>query len=105
MSTLIIVYGDSFKLAKFHITHDTFDIPYIKNGIKVADVKYSSQSELAMSTVAISFALSNRSSGKYNIPLLDEVESGLDESNRASFLKLFNMQMNAWNFANLKLSP
>lgn len=94
---LRIVYGDSFKLAKFHITHDTFDIPYIKNGIKVADVKYSSQSELAMSTVAISFALSNRSSGKYNIPLLDEVESGLDESNRASFLKLFNMQMNALN--------
>lgn len=94
---LRIVYGDSFKLAKFNITHDTFDIPYIKNGIKVADVKYSSQSELAMSTVAISFALSNRSSGRYNIPLLDEVESGLDESNRTSFLKLFNMQMNALN--------
>lgn len=94
---LKIIYGDSFRLAKFNITHDTFDIPYIKNGTKISDVKYSSQSELAMSTIAISFALSNGSSGRYNIPLLDEVDSGLDESNRVSFLKMFNMQMSALN--------
>ena len=92
---LSIIYGDNFKLGKFHITDDTFEIPYIKHGTKISDVKYSSQSELSMSTIAISFALSNNSSGKYNIPLLDEVDSGLDESNRLSFLKMFNLQMNA----------
>lgn len=94
---LSIIYGDSFKLANFKITHDTFDIPYVKNGRKIADIRYASQSELAMSTIALSFALSNRSSTSYNIPLLDEVESGLDESNRISFLKMFDMQMHAIN--------
>ncbi len=94
---LNVIYNGKFKLAKFNITLDSFDIPYIKNGTKVADVKYSSQSELAMSTIAISFALSNRSSGKYNIPLLDEIDNALDESNRLSFLKMFNIQMKSLN--------
>lgn len=94
---LSLIYGDSFKLGKFHITQDAFEIPYVKNGTKVSDVKYSSQSEIAMSTIALSFALSNRATGRYNIPLLDEVDSGLDERNRLSFLKLFDAQMRALN--------
>lgn len=90
---LDLIYGGSFKLAKFHVTEDAFEIPYIKNGTKVPDVKYASQSEFEMSTMALSFALANRASGRYNIPLLDEVDGGLDEDSRLAFLKMVYMQM------------
>lgn len=92
---LQIIYDDDFKLAKFNITQDSFEIPYIKNGRKVPDVKYASQSEVAFVTMALSFALVNMASGKYNILLLDEIDAGLDESNRSGFLKMLYMQMNA----------
>ena len=90
---LSLIYGDSFKLLKFVVTEDSFEIPYVKNGTRVSDVKYASQSEFAMSTMALSFALTNRASGRYNIPLLDEVDGGLDEDNRSAFLKMLYMQM------------
>lgn len=91
---LNIIYGDNLKLAKFNVTPDTFEVPYIKNGIKISDIKYASQSEVALTTMALSFALANRASGNYNILLLDEIDSGLDESNRSAFLKMLYMQMN-----------
>ena len=94
---LSLIYGDSFKLLKFVVTEDSFEIPYVKNGTRVSDVKYASQSEFAMSTMALSFALTNRASGRYNIPLLDEVDGGLDEDNRSAFLKMLYMQMQELN--------
>lgn len=92
---LALIYGDAFKLAKFNVTEELFEIPYIKNGNKVSDVKYASQSEFAMSTMALSFALSNRATEKYNILLLDEIDGGLDEDSRYAFLKMLYTQMNA----------
>lgn len=90
---LEIIYEDEFKLAKFNVDQEIFEIPYIKDGVKVSDVKYASQSELALATLALSFALSNRASGAYNILLLDEMDAGLDETNRASFLRMLDRQM------------
>lgn len=91
---LKLIYGDTLQLAKFKVTQDTFEVPYIKNGIKIDDVKYSSQSENAMITMALSFALSNKASDIYNILSLDEVDAGFDETNRSSFLKMLYLQMN-----------
>lgn len=85
---------DDFKLAQFNITADTFEIPYIKNGKLISDVKYASQSELALASIAISFALAKYASTKYNILLLDEIDAGLDEINKQSFLTLLESQMN-----------
>lgn len=92
-SLLSLIYNDEFKLSKFVVTSDTFEVPYKKNGIKVADIKYASQSELVLATMALSFALANRASGAYNILLLDEIDAGLDETNRSAFLKMLHMQM------------
>lgn len=90
---LNIIYEDDLKLAKFKVTQETFEIPYIKNGTKIPDVKYASQSEVPLITMALSFALANRASGYYNILLLDEMDAGLDEYNRMAFLKMLDKQM------------
>lgn len=90
---LSLIYDDELKLAKFNVTPESFEVPYIKNGKKIPDIKYASQSEVAMSTMALSFALANNASGRYNIILLDEVEAGLDELNRIGFIKMLYNQM------------
>lgn len=92
---LQLIYDDALQIGKFKVTQDTFEVPYIKNGTKISDVKYASQSEIALITMALSFALANRATGKYNILLLDEIDAGLDEVNRSAFLKMLNMQMRA----------
>lgn len=94
---LKLMYDDEFKLAKFNVNQDTFEIPYIKNGIKMADIKYSSQSELAVSTMALSFALANSAASIYNILLIDEMDGGLDDINRTAFLKMLYKQMSTLN--------
>lgn len=94
---LHVIYGDDLRLGKFDVTYDTFEIPYIKNGTKIPDVKYASQSEEALMTMALSFALANGASKDYNILLLDETDSGLDEVNRMSFFKMLHMQMRILN--------
>lgn len=91
---LSLIYDGDLQLAKFKVTQETFEVPYIKNGTKIPDVKYASQSEVALVTMALSFALANRASGTYNILLLDEIDAGLDESNRSAFLKMLYTQMN-----------
>lgn len=90
---LEIIYEDKLKLAKFNVTQDTFEVPYLKNGRKIPDIKYASQSEISLVTMALSFALSNKAAGKYNILLLDEIDAGLDEENRLAFLKMLYKQM------------
>lgn len=92
-SLLSIIYDGEFQLAQFNVTTDTFEVPYIKNGRKIPDIKYASQSELALGTMALSFALSNNSTGNYNILLLDEIDAGLDGENRAAFLQMLYHQM------------
>ena len=91
-SLLSIIYDD-LTLAKFNVTQDSFEVPYIKNGILVPDVKYGSQSEIALISMALSFAISTGASSKYNILLLDEIDSGLDEKNRSAFMVMLDRQM------------
>ena len=94
---LQIIYDDELRLAKFEVNPDTFEVPYIKNGTKIPDVKYASQSEVALITMALSFAIANKATGEYNILMLDEIDAGLDETNRSAFLKMLYTQMNALN--------
>ena len=90
---LSLIYGDEFMLAAFNVTPDTFEVPYVKNGRTIPDIKYASQSEVALSTMALSFALASNASTKYNILLADEIDSGLDTENRNGFLQMLYMQM------------
>lgn len=94
---LSIVYDGNLKIEDFKITLDSFEIPYSKNGIKVSDIKYGSQSEVALVSMALSFALSKLATSKYNILLLDEIDAGLDDFNRNLFLQMLNVQMHQIN--------
>ena len=94
---LHIIYGDRLQLARFKVTQETFEIPYIRNGVRIPDVKFASQSEVPLCTMALSFALSYRATEKYNIILLDEMDAGFDEQNRSAFLKMLHQQMETLN--------
>lgn len=94
---LELIYDGEFSLSKFEVTEDTFEVPYIKNGRKIPDIKYASQSELALGTMALSLALANNSTGHYNILLLDEIDAGLDDKNRTLFLRMLYAQMEKLN--------
>lgn len=91
---LDVIYGGKLRLAKFNADFDTtFEIPYIKNGKKIPDARYASQSEVSLITMALSFALAEAASSKYNILLLDEVDAGVDDKTRPAFLRMVYTQM------------
>lgn len=89
---LDIVYEGSVYIQDFYITGDEFKIPFVKNGIEIPDISYASQGEQSFLSMAISFALSSENLKKYNIPLLDEVDSTFDSSNRERFLSIIEHQ-------------
>lgn len=86
-----IYHGDLY-LDQFEITPSSFSIPFYNKGIRIPDVKYASQGELSFISIALSFALSSRSMGKYNIRLLDEIDGPLDVHNREYFIKMIETQ-------------
>ena len=90
---LNLIYQGEFKLAPFYVTADSFEIPYQKGRFVMPDIRYASQSEVALATMALSFALSNQASKRYNVILLDEIDAGLDEENRNAFLRMLRRQM------------
>lgn len=90
---LKIIYEGELQIGEFVVSQDSFEIPFIKNGVLISDIKYGSQSEVALITMALSFALSKLAITKYNILLLDEIDAGLDDSNRFLFLKMLKSQI------------
>jgi len=89
---LYSVYGNNLQIDKFVINADSFTIPYTVRNVKVPDVIYSSQGEKSFISIALSFALASQSLSKYNIMLLDEVDSPLDTSNREKFIDIIEKQ-------------
>lgn len=94
---LEIIYDDSVQIADFIITQDSFEIPFTRNGELISDIKYGSQSELSLISMAISFALLKMSSKTYNILLLDEIDAGLDDENKSLFLEMLKAQIDQIN--------
>jgi len=90
---LEMVYGDNFEIDDFEINATEFNIPYIKNGIRINDVVYASQGERSFLSLALSFALITQSIKDYNVLLLDEIDSTLDTHNRSMFLNILEKQM------------
>lgn len=94
---LYLIFEGNLKVDNFRISADSFEIPYIKNGHIIPDIKYASQAEVSLMTMALSFALAHSSTGIYNILLLDEIDAGLDENNHNAFLKMLHKQMDELN--------
>lgn len=83
---LDIVYKGNLEIYDFKINEKEFKIPYIVNGVKISDIVSASQGESSFVSLALSFGLIEQSITKYNILLLDEIDSALDQKNRSMFL-------------------
>lgn len=80
------IYNGNIYIKKFDIRADRFDIPFVKNNRVIDDIRYASQGEQSFFSIALSFALAYQSMSTYNIMLLDELDSVLDEKNRSGFI-------------------
>lgn len=90
---LDLVYDGDLSLEDFNITADEFGIPFVTKGTEIGDVCYASQGEKSFISLALSFALIYQSISRYNVMLLDEIDSTLDTSNREKFLRILEKQM------------
>lgn len=97
INQLLGLVENNIEVCNFVINEKQFDIPYIKNGIKVNDVSRCSQGETSLVTIALSFALMSQSVRDYNIMLLDEIDAPLDAENKEAFLPMLEHQADAIN--------
>lgn len=82
------IYNGNIFVENFDIGADSFTIPFNKEGKTISDIRYASQGEKSFFSIALSFAISFESMSRYNIMLLDELDSVLDESNRSNFIAI-----------------
>lgn len=87
------VYGGKMYITKFDIDATEFNIPFMKDNEEIEDIRYASQGETSFFSIALSFAISYQSMSKYNIMLLDELDSVLDESKRENYISIIVKQM------------
>lgn len=88
---LDITYDGGLKIGEFDPSSPVFDIPFIKNGIKIKDVKFASQGEQPVINIAISFAMSSLiANKKYNILCCDELDSTLDYQKKLKYPEMLN---------------
>lgn len=90
---LRIIYDDDLVLDDFDINADEFTIPYYTKGLVIKDVSHASQGERSFISLALSFALIYKAISKYNILLLDEIDSTLDTVNRMKFINILEKQI------------
>lgn len=90
---LDIVYGGNLYIKSLKAKEDKFPIPYYKNNQLIKDISMASQGERSIASLSLSFALSCQNLSKYNIMLLDELDSTLDTENRKLFIKILEKQM------------
>ena len=76
------IYDGELILRDFIIDDNRFEIPYYTKGVNVSDIRYGSQAEISVATIAISFAILIQFMPKYNIILLDEIDGPLHETNK-----------------------
>ena len=79
------IYDSELILDEFVVNDKEFRIPYRTKGAEVRDIKYASQAESSVATLAISFAMLEQFAYNYNIILLDEVDGPMYKHNKERF--------------------
>jgi hypothetical protein len=79
------IYENDFVLEEFVVNDKEFRIPYRTKGVSVRDIRYASQAESSVATLAISFAMLEQFAYTYNIILLDEVDGPMYKGNKERF--------------------
>jgi DNA repair exonuclease SbcCD ATPase subunit len=91
------VYNGELEIDDFEINDKEFKIPYFRDNLRVSDISQTSQGETSFVSLAFSFALASQSIDKYNIFLLDEVDSTLSQKNRYKFINILEKQLDIIN--------
>ena len=94
---LSLLFDGEYVLGQFVINESEFRIPCIGSGLPNDDISSMSTSQICMISMILSFALLQQSSTKYNILKLDEIDGGLDTTNRLQFLNILEKQMEILN--------
>ena len=89
---LNVMYDDEIELLRPVIDEAQFTLPFRCGSNQSADIKYGSQSESTLLSLALSLSLAS-SMTSYNIPLIDEIDAYLDSSIRDDFILMLSNMM------------
>lgn len=85
------MFGGAIRLDVPIINEKQFSIPFLgPNGIVVPDISMGSTAQKCMIGLVFSCVAMMKSSLKYNIPRFDEIDGGLDQQNRITFINVLN---------------
>ena len=91
---LNVMYDNEIELLRPVIDETQFTLPFRCGGNQSADIKYGSQSESTLLSLALSLSLAS-SMTQYNIPLIDEIDAYLDASIRDDFILMLSNMMSS----------
>lgn len=95
---LSYMFGGAIQLAVPIINEKQFSIPFLgPSGMIVPDISNGSTAQKCMIGLVFSSVAMMKSSLKYNIPRYDELDSGLDQSNRITFIQVLNSVLDIMN--------
>ena len=87
-----MLFNGEYQLMEFVINESEFRIPFVGNGLPVADISSGSSSQIAIMGMIINLVLLHQASTKFNIARLDEIDGPLDTNNRLGFVNtLYNL--------------
>lgn len=90
---LSLLFNGEFVIQPFIINENEFRIPCIGSGLLHDDISSMSTAQKSMISMILSFAILYQSSTSYNIIMLDEIDGGLDTTNRGMFIGLLDNLM------------
>ena len=90
---LAMLFEGEFTLKPFIVNDSEFRIPCVGNGLMHDDISSMSTAQKCMISMILSFSILHQSSTRYNIISLDELDGGLDTSNRSFFIDLLDKLM------------
>jgi DNA repair exonuclease SbcCD ATPase subunit len=89
---LNVMYDGEIELLQPIIDESQFSLPFRCNNNRSQDIRYGSQSESTLLSLALSLSLSS-SMTSYSVPLVDEIDAYLDMSIRDSFILMLESMM------------
>ena len=91
---LNVMYEDEIQLLRPIIDETRFQLPFKCGNNRSEDIRYGSQSESTLLSLALSLSLA-ASLTHYSVPLIDEIDAYLDIAIRDGFILMLDSMMNA----------
>ena len=90
----LVYHGDlCIDSKRVVIDENEFTIPYRKKGTFISDISHASDGERSVMSLAFSLSLARITSKKYNILLLDEMDTSLDAYSRGKYIDMITAYM------------